>query len=76
LYCSTNRLCRCGAPVKNLAHSASLQLLDKIAPSKFGIKQLVEGKPLETSFGEDLYKKIFGVDAEVVPASPRLREIA
>jgi hypothetical protein len=25
--------------VKNLAHSASLQLLDKIAPSKFGIKQ-------------------------------------
>jgi hypothetical protein len=40
LYCSTNRLCRCGAPVKNLAHSASLQLLDKIAPSKFGIKHL------------------------------------
>jgi len=26
--------------VKNLAHSASLQLLDKIAPSKFGIKHL------------------------------------
>jgi hypothetical protein len=40
LYCSTNRLCRCGAPVKNLAHSASLQLLHKIAPSKFGIKHL------------------------------------
>jgi hypothetical protein len=29
-----------GAPVKNLAHSASLQLLDKTAPSKFGIKHL------------------------------------
>jgi hypothetical protein len=27
--------------VKNLAHSASLQLLDKTAPSKFGIKHLV-----------------------------------
>jgi CRISPR-associated protein Cas1 len=26
--------------VKNLAHSASLQLLDKTAPSKFGIKHL------------------------------------
>jgi hypothetical protein len=40
LYRSTDRLCRRGAPVKNLAHSASLQLLDKTAPSKFGIKQL------------------------------------
>ena len=33
-------LCRCGAPVKNLAHSASLQSQDKIAPSKSGIKHL------------------------------------
>jgi hypothetical protein len=41
LYRSTDRLCRRGAPVKNLAHSASLQLLDKTAPSKFGIKHLV-----------------------------------
>jgi hypothetical protein len=40
LYRSTHRRCRRGAPVKNLAHSASLQLLDKTAPSKFGIKQL------------------------------------
>ena len=38
--------------------------------------KVVEGKPLETSFGEDLYKKIFGADAEVWQASPRLREIA
>jgi hypothetical protein len=30
--------------VKNLAHSASLQLLDKIAPSKFGIKHLAPRK--------------------------------
>ncbi len=26
--------------------------------------RLIEGKPLETSFGEDLYKKIFGANAE------------
>jgi len=43
LYCSTDRLCRRGAPVKNLAHSASLQSPDKIAPSKSGIKQLGSG---------------------------------
>jgi APA family basic amino acid/polyamine antiporter len=40
LYRSTDRLCRCGAPVKNLAHSASLHSQDKIAPSKSGIKHL------------------------------------
>jgi hypothetical protein len=47
LYRSTDRRCRRGAPVKNLAHSASLQLLDKTAPSKFGIKQL--GSPRNSS---------------------------
>src|SRR6516164_1392915 len=40
LYRSTDRLCRCGAPVKNLAHSASFESLDKDAPSKPGIKHL------------------------------------
>src|SRR5215213_11848668 len=39
LYCSTDRLCRCGAAVKNLAHSASLHSEDKNAPSTPGIKQ-------------------------------------
>src|SRR5580704_15816661 len=40
LYRSTDRRCRCGAPMKNLAHSASLESLDKNAPSKTGTKQL------------------------------------
>jgi hypothetical protein len=40
LYCSTDCLCRCGAAVKNLAHSASLHSEDKNAPSNPGIKQL------------------------------------
>ena len=38
--------------------------------------KLIEGKPLETSFGEDLYKKIFGADPKSRPSPPRLREIA
>jgi hypothetical protein len=41
LYRSTDRLSRRGAPVKNLAHNASFQLLEKIAPSNPGIKHLV-----------------------------------
>ena len=40
LYRSTDRLCRCGAAVKNLSHSASLKSADKGAPSNPGIKQL------------------------------------
>ena len=40
LYRSTDRLSRRGAPVKNLAHSASLDSCVEIAPSKPGIKQL------------------------------------
>jgi hypothetical protein len=40
LYRSTDRRCRCGAPMKNLAHSASLESLDKNAPSKTGTKQM------------------------------------
>src|ERR1700741_2807523 len=40
LYRSTDRLCRCGAAVKNLSHSASLESGDKGAPSNPGIKQL------------------------------------
>jgi hypothetical protein len=41
LYRSTHRLCRAGATVENLAHSASLQPLEKLAPSNSGIKHLV-----------------------------------
>src|SRR5277367_4948588 len=40
LYRSTDRLCRRGAPMKNLAHSASFESFDKDAPSKPGTKQL------------------------------------
>jgi hypothetical protein len=40
LYRSTDRLCRCGASMKNLAHSASFESLDKNAPSKAGTKHL------------------------------------
>ena len=40
LYRSTDRLCRGGAAVKNLAHSASLHAGENGAPSKPGIKHL------------------------------------
>src|SRR3984957_17618926 len=57
LYRSTDRLCRCGAPMQNLAHSASFESLDKDAPSKAETKQVgkeavvaLHGK--ENFFGE------------------------
>ena len=40
LYRSTDCLCRCGAPMKNLAHSASFESLEKNAPSNPGTKHL------------------------------------
>jgi hypothetical protein len=43
LYRSTDRLCRCGAPMKNLAHSASFESLDKNAPANAGTKHLGSG---------------------------------
>lgn len=45
LYRSTDSLCRRGAPMKNLAHSASLDSDDKDAPSKHGIKHLENVRP-------------------------------
>jgi hypothetical protein len=42
LYRSTNHLSRCGAPVKNLSHSASFESFDKNAPLKSGTKQLAK----------------------------------
>jgi hypothetical protein len=44
LYRSTDRLSRRGAPVKNLAHSASFHCMENIAPSNPGIKQLGSGR--------------------------------
>src|SRR5271163_879162 len=40
LYRSTDRLCRRGAAVENLAHSASLHAKENNAPSNSGIKHL------------------------------------
>jgi hypothetical protein len=40
LYRSTDRRCRRGAAMKNLAHSASRHADEKSAPSKPGIKHL------------------------------------
>src|SRR5271165_506770 len=34
LYRPADRLCRCGAPMKNLSHSASFESPEKTAPSK------------------------------------------
>jgi hypothetical protein len=40
---NTDRRCRCGAPMVNLAHSASFHACWKTAPSNPGIKHLAEG---------------------------------
>lgn len=32
--------------------------------------RMIEGEPLATSFGEDLYREVFGPDAEKAPAEP------
>src|SRR3954463_11915998 len=42
LYRSTDRLRRRGPSMKNLAHSASFHSTEKIAPSKAGIKHIIE----------------------------------
>jgi len=42
LYRSTDRLCRFGAPMKNLSNSASLQTDESIAPSNAGIKHQMD----------------------------------
>src|SRR5437762_8731114 len=47
LYRSTDRLCRGGAAVKNLAQSASLHAGENNAPSKPGTKQLGH-EPIKT----------------------------
>jgi hypothetical protein len=47
LYRATDSLSRRGAPVKNLAHSASLDSGEENAPSKSGIKHL--GDTIEAS---------------------------
>src|SRR6516225_10240929 len=51
LYRSTDCLCRGGAAVQNLAHSASLHSREKSAPSKPGIKQVGPWHDLYTLIG-------------------------
>ena len=60
LYRSTDCLCRRGAPMKNLAHSASFESLDKVAPSKPGTKQL--DQPRQT-YAESEKGRGFGAQA-------------
>src|SRR5690606_1521479 len=43
LYCSTNRRCRAGATVENLAHSESFHCWPNNAPSNPGTKHLERG---------------------------------
>src|ERR1700722_17874997 len=50
LYRSTDRLCRSGAPMENLCHSASFESDEKNAPSKSGTKHLV---PLKVYWWRD-----------------------
>src|SRR5258708_6886570 len=45
LYRSTDRLCRCGAPVQYLSHSASFHSLEKYAASNAGTKHLDQPEP-------------------------------
>jgi hypothetical protein len=45
LYRSTDRLCRCGAPVQYLSHNASFHSLEKYAPPNAGTKQLGLDQP-------------------------------
>src|ERR1700739_1019527 len=55
LYRSTDRLCRCGAPVQYLSHSASFHSREKYAPPNAGTKHLdqIAGK-FRTRLGESL----------------------
>jgi hypothetical protein len=53
LYRSTDRLCRCGAPVQYLSHSASFHSLEKYAPPNAGTKHLVlKASPKEQEMTE------------------------
>jgi hypothetical protein len=42
LYRSTDRLCRCGAPVQYLSHTGSFYSLEKYAPPNAGTKHLIQ----------------------------------
>ena len=62
-----------------LAHGFHLQRMDAVlflraerAADGRRTFKLVEGEPLPTSYGEDLYKSVFGRAPGLVPAAPRM----
>jgi hypothetical protein len=74
LYRSTDCRSRTGAPVENLAHSASLHSNEKSAPSKPGIKQKLMQRVHQT--GSTAPAKIGGYRRPLLePHADRLREI-
>src|SRR3984957_21087096 len=64
LYRSTDRLCRSGAPMENLCHSASFESDEKNAPSKSGTKHLAAQRILERLGGIDIEKGAMALDRD------------
>src|SRR5436190_298102 len=88
LYRSTNRLSRRGAPVQNLAHSASFDSCNKNAPSKCGTKQLETlalaalHRPADSILGQLIWTfyiiiaagtSLILIDLQVLSRAPRRR---
>src|SRR3954471_9096447 len=77
LYRSTDRLSRRGAPVKNLAHSASFDSCHKNAPSKCGTKHLARNQRLPEERKQRAYTlsaaAFCGTAGEILSAVIRLR---
>jgi hypothetical protein len=72
LYRSTDRLCRCGAPVQYLSHSASFHSLEKYAPPNAGTKQLND---LLDSYAEKIVReaKLEDIDIGTMKTDERPR---
>ena len=83
LYRPTDRLCRRGAPMKNLTHSASFDSGDKDAPSKPGIKQLAMSQKFsevlliaKDESGESRLINLSGVTIEMRIPAPSSGDVA
>src|SRR3984885_10313810 len=77
LYRSTDRsvvvaLCRCGAPMQNLAHSASFESLDKDAPSKAETKHL---GPIEDAKGASMSIKLTDTQLVLLGAAAQRKDL-
>src|SRR5690242_3633966 len=73
LDCSTHRRRRAGAPMQNLAHSASFHSDEKSAPSKPGTKQL---SGCETSLAAATTWRALGDDLEGLREGMRIGRLA